>query len=179
MGGYNSGRKASGEKNVEDYYTLDICWLYRNGLLEPGRKTVIRFGKSFAIRMKCKTRFWGWEQCLHVEYPVWNDAGKIETREQVIGFEWVSTLKGKTRSPYFYCPMLEIRAGLLLHVWEVVVGNEYMVMGFCFFICKAPQLIGIFAFQFFYLITELFYFFLMQINLNLIFRSYCLHFSGY
>ncbi|WP_163371743.1 hypothetical protein [Endozoicomonas acroporae] len=35
-------------------------------------------------------------------YPVWNDAGKIETREQVIGFEWISTLKGKTRRPYFY-----------------------------------------------------------------------------
>lgn len=114
MGGCNSGRKSSGEKNVEDFYALDVCWLYRKGLLEPGRKTVIRFGKAFAIKMECKTRFWGWEQCLYVKYPVWNDAGKIETREQVIGFEWVSTLKGKTRRPYFYCPMLEIRAGKLL-----------------------------------------------------------------
>ena len=114
MGGYNSGRKSGGEKTVEDFYSLDICWLYRQGLLEPGRRAVVRFGKAFAIKLECKANFWGWEQCLHIHYPAWNSAGKIETRVQTVGFEWRNTLNGKTRRPYFFCPMLEIRAGKLL-----------------------------------------------------------------
>ncbi|WP_299735636.1 hypothetical protein [uncultured Endozoicomonas sp.] len=114
MGGYNSGRKASGAKCVEDFYTLDICQLYRQGFLKPRQKTVIRFGQSFAIKLECKINFGGWDQCLHVKYPVWNEVGQIETKEQIIGIEWFSTLKGKTYRPYFYCPMLEIRAGKLL-----------------------------------------------------------------
>ncbi|MFK0572920.1 hypothetical protein [Endozoicomonas sp.] len=114
MGGYNSGKKGSGEKSVEDFYSLDVCWLYQQGMLKPGKRGIVRLGNDFAVKVKCKAKFWGWQQCLYVWYPVWNEAGKIETREQVIGFEMVSTLNGKSQRPYFFCPMLEIRAGKLL-----------------------------------------------------------------
>lgn len=112
MGGYSSGRKACVKKIVEQYYSIDVCWCYRNGLLEPGRKAIVRFDHSFAIKTQCMTHFWGCGQCLHVKYPALNRAGKVENKEQVIGFEWV--MNGKARRPYFYCPMLGILAGKLL-----------------------------------------------------------------
>lgn len=113
MGGYYSGRRASTKKSMEAFHAIDVCQLYRDGALTTGKVTVVRFSDGYLVRITCKEKFWGWEHCLRIQYPVLGDDNEYKTKEQVIGFEMIPVLKGKAQRPYFFCPRLECHASKL------------------------------------------------------------------
>lgn len=114
MGGIYSGRQASHEPCIEDFYSLDVCLLYRRGFLEPNVEDVLWLPNGYGIEIVCKENYWGWERCIIVEYLSRQADGKIKRNEQVIGIEFVDVLNGKARRPYFYCPKLEERVSVLI-----------------------------------------------------------------
>ncbi len=124
MGGYFSGRKAGGKKSIEDFLSLDICWLYRLGVLEPGRRCVLRYHNGYAILVECNELVYGKLYCLYIQYEMQN-GGNIDLRIQVINYEWVSVLNGKTQRPYFICPVMDVRAGKLLLGEQGFVHRTY------------------------------------------------------
>ena len=113
MGGYNSGRKASEKPSIDDLYALDVCQLYRDGVLNDDRSIVIRFRDGYVVRIQCRYDYWGWKQCLEIKYPIHLDNHQLGTGSQVIGIEWRPVLNGRSQRPYFLCPSLEILASKL------------------------------------------------------------------
>ena len=114
MGGYLSGRPASGKPCVEDRINLDVCYLYREGYLEPGCETVLQHRRGGSFLLQCYENYFGWPLCVSITWAT-IDADKTRTEHnQVIGVEFVDVLKGKARRPYFYCPFTEKRVGVLV-----------------------------------------------------------------
>lgn len=114
MGGYLSGRQASNIPSIEDHYSLDICLLYRRGFLEPEVKNVFWFPDGFEILITCKADYRSWSRCIIVEYLSRRSDGKVQHIKEVVGIEMVGVLNGKAQRPYFHCPKLEKRAGVLI-----------------------------------------------------------------
>lgn len=114
MGGYLSGRSGSGKPSVEDCMNLNVCYLYREGLLEPGRVTVLQNHRGGSFFVQCRENYFGWPLCISI---TWTTIGSDKARtehNQVIGVEFVDVLNGKARRPYFLCPFTEKRVGVLV-----------------------------------------------------------------
>ena len=113
MGGIFSGQGASHKPSLENLYSIDVCKLYRCGALQTGTKMKYRYSDGYFLKMECKEKFWGWDHCLHIRYPVVGEDNRVKMKEQVIGFEMVDVLNGKAKRPYFFCPQLECHASKL------------------------------------------------------------------
>ena len=114
MGGYLSGRQASSKPSIEDHYSLDICLLNRRGFLEPEEKNVFWFSDGYEILITCRADYRGWSLCIIVQYLSRLSDGKIQCIEELIGIEIVDVLNGKAQRPYFHCPKLARRVGVLI-----------------------------------------------------------------
>lgn len=118
MGGYLSGRQASSRPSIEDHYSIDVCLLYRRGFLEPGVENVFWFPDGYEVLIACRTNYRGWPLCITVVYLSRLPEGKVRLMKEVIGVEMVDVLNGRAQRPYFHCPKLGKRVGVL------ILGNK-------------------------------------------------------
>ena len=125
MGGYGSGQRWGGSKDLtSDYKRLDILWMNREGLLNPGH--------TGSVTWSCDGEQIGW-----IRYSVERNALRLIYRSRAYGedwqdidyrvpLDWADCRFGGQR-PYFLCP----NAHCGRRVQHLYAGSPYFLCRHC------------------------------------------------
>lgn len=110
MGGYGSGRGCGGKRTTSGMWRLDVRWLYREGLLTPGRCSPVNWSrngqKAASIVIDAHERH------VTLKYRSRPPGGDWEEKEYSVDLQWTACHLGGQR-PWFLCPRCGRRVAVL------------------------------------------------------------------